>query len=45
MNTASALEVAGSFELPKVAAVLAAWTVGGLVLALVFFRWRRRGDG
>lgn len=43
-DSAEVLEVTGSFELPKVAAVLLAWTFGGLVLALVFFRWRRRGD-
>ena len=41
---AGALEVAGSFELPKCAAVLFAWTIGGLVLSLVFFRWNKRGQ-
>ncbi len=41
---AAALEVAGSFELAKCAAVLLAWTVGGLVLSLVFFRWNKRGQ-
>jgi ABC-2 type transport system permease protein len=41
---AANLEVAGSFELPKCAAVLFAWCVGGLVLSLVFFRWNKRGD-
>jgi ABC-2 type transport system permease protein len=43
-ESAAALEVAGSFELAKCAAVLAAWTVGGLVLSLVFFRWNKRGE-
>lgn len=43
-DEASALEAAGSWELGKVALVLAAWCVLGLVLALVFFRWTRRGD-
>jgi ABC-2 type transport system permease protein len=41
---AAALEVAGSFELAKCAAVLVAWTIGGLVLSLVFFRWNKRGQ-
>lgn len=41
---ATAFEVTGSFELAKCAAVLAAWTVGGLVLSLVFFRWNKRGQ-
>ena len=40
-----ALEVAGSWELARCAAVLAAWCVGGLVLSLLFFRWNKRGQG
>lgn len=44
-DEAAALEVAGAWELPLVAAVLAVWCVVGLVAALVFFRWTRRGDG
>lgn len=44
-DEAAALEVAGAWELPLVAAVLAGWCVIGLVAALVFFRWTRRGDG
>ena len=44
-DSAAAVEVSGSFELPKVAMVLAAWSVGGLLLALRFFRWRSRNDG
>lgn len=38
-------EAAGSWQLELVALVLVAWTVGGLVLALTTFRWRRRDDG
>jgi ABC-2 type transport system permease protein len=44
-DTAQALEVAGSWELGRCAAVLAAWCVAGLVLSLVFFRWNKRGQG
>jgi ABC-2 type transport system permease protein len=43
-ESAAALEVAGSFELAKCFAVLVAWTIGGLVLSLVFFRWNKRGQ-
>jgi ABC-2 type transport system permease protein len=43
-DSAAALEVAGAWELPKVALVLGIWCVIGLVCALVFFRWTRRGD-
>lgn len=38
-------EAAGSWQLGLVALVLLAWTVGGLVLALTTFQWRRRDDG
>jgi ABC-2 type transport system permease protein len=38
-------EPAGGFELGRVALVLAAWCVGGLVLCLTTFRWSRRQDG
>lgn len=38
-------EVAGSWELGKVALVLAAWCVGGLILCLLTFRWTSRRDG
>ena len=37
-------EVAGSWELPKVALVLVIWCVIGLVLCLRTFRWQRRGE-
>lgn len=43
-ESAAALEVAGSFELGKCAAVLAAWCVAGLVLSILFFRWEKRGQ-
>ena len=38
-------EVAGSYELPKVALVLGAWCVGGLILCLLTFRWTTKRDG
>lgn len=38
-------EAAGSWELGKVALVLAAWCVGGFVLCLLTFRWTSRRDG
>ena len=41
----AAAEVAGSWELGKVALVLGAWCVGGLVLCLLTFRWKSRSDG
>jgi ABC-2 type transport system permease protein len=44
-DSAQALEVAGAWELPKVALALSIWVVLGLVLSLAFFRWQRRGDG
>ncbi|MEE6257751.1 ABC transporter permease [Plantactinospora sonchi] len=40
-----AVEPAGSFELGRVALVLAAWCVVGLVLCLTTFRWTTRRDG
>lgn len=41
----AAEEAAGSWQLGLVAIVLVAWTIGGLILALTTFRWRRRDDG
>jgi ABC-2 type transport system permease protein len=38
-------EVAGGYELGRVALVLAAWCVGGLFLCLTTFRWANRRDG
>ncbi|GGS78086.1 transport permease protein [Planobispora rosea] len=37
---AAVLELTGDYELGRVALVLAAWTVGGLVLCLLTFRWK-----
>lgn len=37
-------EVAGAWEHDRVALVLAAWCVGGLLLCLATFRWQRRRD-
>ncbi|GIH80814.1 ABC transporter permease [Planobispora longispora] len=37
---AAVLELTGGYELGRVALVLAAWTVGGLVLCLLTFRWK-----
>ena len=38
-------ESAGSWELDRVALILAAWCVGGLVLCLLTFRWTTKRDG
>src|SRR4030095_1298619 len=38
-------EAAGSWELGRVALVLAAWCVGGLILCLSTFRWTTKRDG
>jgi ABC-2 type transport system permease protein len=38
-------ELAGTWELGRVALVLAAWSLVGLVLAVRGFRWQRRDDG
>ncbi len=37
-------EVAGAWEHGRVALVLAAWCIGGLILCLTTFRWRGRRD-
>ncbi|MCG7207907.1 ABC transporter permease [Streptomyces arenae] len=44
-DSAKVLEQAGSWEFGRVALVLAAWCVGGLVLCLLTFRWTNRRDG
>ena len=44
-DSARILEQTGSWEFGKVALVLAAWCVGGLVLCLLTFRWKNRRDG
>jgi ABC-2 type transport system permease protein len=41
----AAQEVAGSYELGRVALVLGAWCVGGLVLCLLGFRWTTKREG
>lgn len=44
-DAAQAAEPAGSWELGRIAIVLAVWCVAGLVLCLMTFRWRSRSDG
>ncbi|MFF4507331.1 ABC transporter permease [Streptomyces sp. NPDC001401] len=44
-DSARVLEQAGSWEFGRIALVLAAWCVGGLVLCLLTFRWKIRRDG
>lgn len=44
-DTFAAQEVAGSWELGRVALVLGAWCLGGLILCLLTFRWTTRRDG
>jgi ABC-2 type transport system permease protein len=41
----AAREAAGSWELGRVALVLTAWCVGGLLLCLLTFRWTTKRDG
>ncbi len=38
-------EASGSWELGRVALVLGAWCVGGLILCLLTFRWTTKRDG
>jgi len=44
-DAARAAEPAGSWELGRIALVLAVWCVVGLALCLLTFRWRTRSDG
>ncbi|WP_182908414.1 ABC transporter permease [Microbispora sp. H13382] len=44
-DAGAALELTGSYELGRVALVLAAWLVGGLILCATTFRWKGRRDG
>ncbi|WP_445525205.1 ABC transporter permease [Streptomyces cyslabdanicus] len=44
-DSAQVLEQAGSWEFGRIALVLAAWCVGGLVLCLLTFRWKDRRKG
>jgi ABC-2 type transport system permease protein len=43
-DSATDQEIAGAWEHGRVAAVLAAWCIGGLVLCLTTFRWRGRQE-
>jgi ABC-2 type transport system permease protein len=44
-QSAAVLEQAGSREFGRIALVLGAWCVGGLLLCLATFRWKSRRDG
>lgn len=44
-ESASVLEQTGGWEYGRVALVLGAWCVGGLLLCLLTFRWKNRDDG
>ncbi|MFE4970096.1 ABC transporter permease [Streptomyces sp. NPDC056660] len=44
-DSAKVLEQAGAWEFGRIALVLAAWCVGGLVLCLLTFRWKNRREG
>ncbi|MBT2382993.1 ABC transporter permease [Streptomyces sp. ISL-11] len=44
-DQAKMLEQAGDWELGRVALVLGAWCIGGLILCLTTFRWKGRRDG
>ena len=44
-ESAKVLEQTGSWEFGRIALVLGAWCVGGLVLCLLTFRWKSRRDG
>jgi ABC-2 type transport system permease protein len=41
----AAQEAAGSWELGRVALVLTAWCIGGLIICLLTFRWTTKRDG
>ncbi|MEU5027437.1 ABC transporter permease [Streptomyces milbemycinicus] len=44
-ESAAVLEQAGAWEYGRIALVLGAWCVGGLLLCLMTFRWKTRRDG
>jgi ABC-2 type transport system permease protein len=44
-DAGATLELAKSYELDRVALILGAWVIGGLVLCLMTFRWKSRRDG
>jgi ABC-2 type transport system permease protein len=43
-DTLAQFEVAGAWEHARIAIVLGAWCIGGLILCLTTFRWRGRRD-
>ncbi|MFD7169467.1 ABC transporter permease [Streptomyces violascens] len=44
-QSAAVLEQTGDWEFGRIALVLGAWCIGGLVLCLLTFRWKSRRDG
>ncbi|MFF1920733.1 ABC transporter permease [Streptomyces sp. NPDC058221] len=44
-DQAKMLEQAGDWKLGRIALVLGAWCIGGLILCLATFRWKGRHDG
>ncbi|MGQ4386657.1 ABC transporter permease [Streptomyces sp. SAS_270] len=44
-ESAQVLEQTGTWEFGRIALVLGAWCVGGLLLCLLTFRWKSRRDG
>ncbi|MFE2975912.1 ABC transporter permease [Streptomyces sp. NPDC059258] len=44
-ESAAVLEQAGGWEFGRIALVLGAWCIGGLLLCLLAFRWKTRRDG
>jgi ABC-2 type transport system permease protein len=44
-ESARVLEQTGGWEFGRIALVLGAWCVGGLLLCLLTFRWKNRRDG
>ncbi|WP_369245235.1 ABC transporter permease [Streptomyces sp. R41] len=44
-ESAKVLEQAGGWEFGRIALVLGAWCVGGLLLCLLTFRWKNRREG
>ena len=44
-DSAQILEQTGTWEFGRIALVLGAWCIGGLLLCLLTFRWKNRRDG
>jgi ABC-2 type transport system permease protein len=44
-ESAAVLEQAGGWEYGRIALVMGAWCIGGLILCLMTFRWKNRRDG